>query len=176
MNDNTIVIITHSAEETEALGARLARSLGDQRFVAFYGTLGAGKTAFTRGMASALCPSAPVQSPTYTIINEYKHNGKTAMVHVDAYRVNDDDDLYSTGFYDCMEYESCVCAVEWCEKIPFAIPEDAVKVTIEHIFDNESASANSTLPCGEEDSEAVTEDAPCGSRRITIENLRGALN
>ena len=68
------------------------------------------------------------------------------MVHVDAYRVNDDDDLYSTGFYDCMEYENCVCAVEWSEKIPFAIPDDAVTVTIEYC----STEAVDNIPAGEE--------------------------
>ena len=129
-----IEFFSDSPEATEKIGAKLAKALGEQRFVAFYGTLGAGKTAFIRGMASVLCPAAPVQSPTYTIINEYKKDKRTAMVHVDAYRVNDEDDLYSTGFYDCMEYENCVCAVEWCEKIPFAVPEDAVTVTIEYVL------------------------------------------
>ena len=168
--ENKKIFFSESARETEKLGRRLAQALGEQRFVAFYGTLGAGKTAFIRGMASALCPAAPVQSPTYTIINEYKNDGKTALVHVDAYRVNDDDDLYSTGFYDCMEYENCVCAVEWCEKIPFAVPDNAVSVTIEHIFEDDN-----TLPCGEEDSEERTEDASCGKRRITIVGLDGNM-
>ena len=144
------IFITASAEETERLGARLANALGEQSFVAFYGTLGAGKTAFIRGMASVLCPEAPVQSPTYTVINEYKRNGRTALVHVDAYRVGDDDDLWSTGFYDCVEYENCVTAVEWCEKIPFAVPEGAVRVTVEY---------------GERENE----------RRITVENLDGDI-
>lgn len=168
---NKIEIYTESVSETEALGARFARALGDQRFVAFYGTLGAGKTAFIRGMASALCPAAPVQSPTYTIINEYKNNGRTAMVHVDAYRVNDDDDLYSTGFYDCLEYENCVCAVEWSEKIPFAIPEDAVTVTIEYC----GAEKGETIPAGEENSEAYAAEPTVGKRKVTVENLRSEL-
>ena len=124
--------VTASVAETERLGAALAKALGDGGFVAFYGTLGAGKTAFIRGMASVICPDAPVQSPTYTVINEYKRDGKTVMVHVDAYRINDDDDLWSTGFYDCIEYEGAVAAVEWCEKIPFAVPDNAVKVTVEY--------------------------------------------
>ena len=162
-----IEIYTESVKETESLGARFAKALGSKRFVAFYGTLGAGKTAFIRGMASAICPAAPVQSPTYTIINEYKHNGRTAMVHVDAYRVNDDDDLYSTGFYDCMEYENCVCAVEWSEKIPFAIPTDAVTVTIEYC----GAEEPETIPSGEENSEDRFAEPNSGKRRITIENL-----
>ena len=162
-----IEIYTESVSETEAIGARFAKALGGRRFVAFYGTLGAGKTAFIRGMASALCPNAPVQSPTYTIINEYKQNGRTAMVHVDAYRVNDDDDLYSTGFYDCVEYENCVCAVEWSEKIPFAIPDDAVTVTIEYC----GVETAETLPAGEENSEVFVSEPTMGKRRITIKGL-----
>lgn len=134
---NCIEIITHSFSETESVGKRLASSLKNGGFVAFYGDLGAGKTAFTRGMGEMLCPDAEVCSPTYAIINEYKKDGKTVLCHVDAYRINDDDDLYSTGFYDCMDYENCVMAVEWCEKIPFAVPEDAVKVTIYKLGDNE---------------------------------------
>lgn len=166
-----IEIYTESVAETEAIGSKFAKALGGKRFVAFYGTLGAGKTAFIRGMASALCPSAPVQSPTYTIINEYKQDGKTAMVHVDAYRVNDDDDLYSTGFYDCMEYENCVCAVEWSEKIPFAIPDDAVTVTIEYC----STEAVDNIPAGEENTEDYVAEPTTGKRRITIENLNSEL-
>lgn len=167
-----IEIYTSTVSETESIGAKFAKALGEQRFVAFYGTLGAGKTAFIRGMAHALCPEAPVQSPTYTIINEYKHNGRTAMVHVDAYRINDDDDLYSTGFYDCMEYENCVCAVEWSEKIPFAIPEDAVTVTIEYCGTDEN---DDLIPAGEENSEDYVAEPTTGKRRITIENLNAEI-
>jgi tRNA threonylcarbamoyladenosine biosynthesis protein TsaE len=127
--ENRIEFATSSFSETENVGKKLAACLGNGGFVAFYGDLGAGKTAFTRGLGEVLCPDAEVCSPTYAIINEYKKDGKTVMCHVDAYRVNDDD-LYSTGFYDCMDYENCVMAVEWCEKIPFAVPDDAIKVSI----------------------------------------------
>ena len=168
---NKIEIYTSSVSETEKIGAKFAKALGEQRFVAFYGTLGAGKTAFIRGMASALCPAAPVQSPTYTIINEYKHDGRTAMVHVDAYRVNDDDDLYSTGFYDCMEYENCVCAVEWSEKIPFAIPDGAVTVTIEYC----GVETVETIPAGEENSEDYVSEPTTGKRRIIITGLENSF-
>ena len=163
---NTVVTYSCSPEETERVGAMVAKALGEQRFVAFYGNLGAGKTAFVRGMASVLCPDAPVQSPTYAIINEYKNNGRTVMVHVDAYRVNDDDDLYSTGFYDCLDYEDCVCAVEWSEKIPFAIPEDAVRVNIEYYFDG-----------GEPENNGDFSQVPAniGKRRIAVENLKNSI-
>ena len=128
--------ITESYSETEAVGESLASFLKGKYTVAFYGDLGAGKTAFIRGMGHALCPSADVCSPTYSVINEYSENGKTAMCHVDAYRISDDDDLYSTGFYDCADYADCVLAIEWSEKIPFAIPEDAIKITVEKLSEN----------------------------------------
>ena len=128
--ENRIEFATSSFSETENVGKKLAACLENGGFIAFYGDLGAGKTAFTRGLGEVLCPDAEVCSPTYAIINEYKKDGKTVMCHVDAYRVNDDDDLYSTGFYDCMDYENCVMAVEWCEKTPYILPEHFYKVTI----------------------------------------------
>ena len=124
------VYCTSSYNETEELGSALARAMKDGGFVAFFGDLGAGKTAFIRGMGAIVCPNAQVCSPTYSVINEYRQNGKTVMCHVDAYRIADDDDLYSTGFYDCADYPNCIMAVEWSENIPFAIPEDAVIVEI----------------------------------------------
>lgn len=135
--NNTLTVVSHSVSDTEHCGSELARSLHGQSFVALYGTLGMGKTAFVRGMASALCPTAAVQSPTYTVINEYKKDGRTVLVHVDAYRITNDDDLYSTGFYDCADYDNCVMAVEWCENIPFAVPENAITVKIEPLGESE---------------------------------------
>ena len=129
--------ITDSYLKTEQLGASLGAALSHGGFVAFYGDLGAGKTAFIRGMGSVVCPDAEVCSPTYAIINEYSCDGKTVMCHVDAYRINDDDDLYSTGFYDCCDYAGVIMAVEWSENIPFAVPDDAVKVSIFKLGESE---------------------------------------
>ena len=143
-----IEIVTSSFSETENVGKRLAACLKNGGFVAFYGDLGAGKTAFTRGMGEILCPDAEVCSPTYAIINEYKKDGKTVLCHVDAYRIDDDDDLYSTGFYDCMDYPGCVMAVEWCEKIPFAVPEHAVSVSIYKTGDSERRIVIENAPAG----------------------------
>ena len=128
--------ITESFSETEKIGQRLASALSGKQTVCFYGDLGAGKTAFIRGMGKVICPDAEVCSPTYSVINEYKKNGKTVMCHVDAYRITDDDDLYSTGFYDCADYENCVMAIEWSENIPFAVPEDAIRITVEKLCEN----------------------------------------
>lgn len=132
------IFISKSDRETEIIGEKLASFMRNGGFVAFFGDLGAGKTAFVRGMGKTLCPTAEVSSPTYAIINEYSdENGKTVLCHVDAYRISDDDDLYSTGFYDCMEYPGCVMAVEWSENITFALPPDCVKVSITKLGDTE---------------------------------------
>ena len=145
---NTIKITTHSFSETENVGKALAAAMQGGGFVAFCGDLGAGKTAFTRGMGEILCPEAEVCSPTYAIINEYKKDGKTVLCHVDAYRISDDDDLYSTGFYDCLDYENCVMAVEWCENIPFAVPSDAVRVTISKLGESKRLITIENAPAG----------------------------
>ena len=134
---NTEEFITGSYLETERLGMRLGKALEGGGFVALYGDLGAGKTAFIRGMGSVICPDAEVCSPTYAIINEYLRGGRTVMCHVDAYRINDDDDLYSTGFYDCCDYPGFIMAVEWSENIPFAVPDGAVKVSIFKLGESE---------------------------------------
>lgn len=134
---NRLEFTTKSFSETERLGKKLAASMKNGGFVAFFGELGAGKTAFVRGMGEELCPNAEVCSPTYSIINEYRKDGKTVLCHVDAYRISDDDELYGTGFYDCLEYVGCITAVEWSENIPFAIPEDAVRVMLQKTGDSE---------------------------------------
>ncbi len=124
------IYITSSAEETEKLGAEFAKTLKGDEFIAMYGNLGAGKTAFVRGMASYICPNSAVSSPSYTLINEYT-TGKFPLYHFDVYRITDDDDLYSTGFYDYPGTGVCVC--EWSENIPDAIPDGAYSVSIEYV-------------------------------------------
>ena len=122
----TMVFETNSPEQTEALGAKLAQQLRPGTVIAYTGDLGAGKTAFTRGMGAALCPGEPVSSPTYAIVNEYI--GDTCRIcHFDMYRITDDEDLYSIGFYD---YEDCIIVCEWSENIEYALPECYYKVTI----------------------------------------------
>lgn len=144
---NKAEFITENYAETEDLGKKTASLLKGKHTVCFYGDLGAGKTAFIRGMGSVLCPSAFVCSPTFSVINEYKENGRTVMCHIDAYRIADDDDLYSTGFYDCLEYEDCVVAIEWSENIPFAVPEDSIRVTIEKLGESKRRITLENLPC-----------------------------
>ncbi|MBO5287060.1 MAG: tRNA (adenosine(37)-N6)-threonylcarbamoyltransferase complex ATPase subunit type 1 TsaE [Clostridia bacterium] len=124
------VIHTNSVEETEQVARELALELNPHKpaFIAMYGDLGVGKTAFVRGLASVLARDSRVKSPTYTVVNEYK-GGKIPFYHLDVYRINDDDELYSVGFYDYISQG--ICVVEWSENIPHAIPEDAIRVTIE---------------------------------------------
>ena len=138
--------VTKSYVETEKLGEMIASLLSGKQMICFYGDLGAGKTAFIRGMGRVICPNAEVCSPTYSVINEYRENGRTVMCHVDAYRITDDDDLYSTGFYDCADYDDCVTAIEWSENIPFAIPDDAIKITVEKLSENERRITVSGFP------------------------------
>ena len=80
------------------------------------------------------------------MINEYKKNGRTVMCHVDAYRITDDDDLYSTGFYDCADYEDCVMAIEWSENISFALPDNSIKIIIEKLGDSKRKITVSNFP------------------------------
>ena len=121
--------LTNCADETELVGAELARYVleNQEEFVALYGDLGAGKTAFTRGLASVIAPEAAVCSPTYAIVNEY--TGKIPLFHFDMYRIEDEDSLDSIGFYDY--FGRGVIITEWSENIPWALPEHYIKVTIE---------------------------------------------
>ncbi len=123
--------ITLSVAETEEVGKDLAERIMDDmslpRFVALYGDLGVGKTAFVRGFTSAVAPSAAVKSPTFTLVNEYK-GGKIPVFHFDMYRIEDEDSLYSIGFYDYLDRG--ICLTEWTENIEFALPEEFIKVTI----------------------------------------------
>lgn len=115
-----------SPQQTEELGARLARRLSGGRVVAFFGGLGMGKTAFVRGMASGRGLTAEVSSPTFALVHEY--GGTPPLVHFDMYRVTGWEDLYSTGFFDYLDAGG-ILAVEWSENIEAALPEDAVRVT-----------------------------------------------
>ena len=122
--------ITNSPEETEALGAALATKLGPGTIIAYRGDLGAGKTAFTRGLARGLGCKELVTSPTYTIVNEYL-GGRLPLFHFDMYRLRSADDLWDIGWEDYLD-RGGVCAVEWSENVAEAM-EDAISVTIEKL-------------------------------------------
>ncbi len=125
--------ITHSPAETEKIGAALGKILPPGTVLAYRGDLGAGKTAFTRGLARGLGASDMVTSPTYTIVNEYL-SGRLPLFHFDMYRLSSSDDLWDIGWEDYLD-RSGVCAVEWSENVTDAL-EDAIVITIEKIGDD----------------------------------------
>ncbi len=119
--------LSDSPEKTEQFAEQFAQKyLKKGDFVAFFGELGSGKTAFVRGMAKVFCPKARVSSPTFSIVNEYR--GQIEIFHFDMYRITDDDSLYSVGFYDYFDRNG-IMAVEWSENIEFALPEHRYNVT-----------------------------------------------
>ena len=120
--------LTNSPMETEAVGERLAKILTPGAVIAYCGDLGAGKTAFTRGLAKGLGCTDMVTSPTYTIVNEYL-SGRMPLFHFDMYRLASSDDLWDIGWEDYLE-RGGVCAVEWSENVTDAM-ENAIWVRIE---------------------------------------------
>ena len=118
---------THSPEETQKIGQALAKALTPGAVIAFVGDLGAGKTAFTRGLAKGLGCTEQVTSPTYTIVNEYL-SGKMPLFHFDMYRLTCADDLFDIGWEDYLE-RGGVCAVEWSENVAEAL-EAPIRVCI----------------------------------------------
>ena len=119
--------LSHSEQETEELGAALAGRLKAGDVVAYRGDLGAGKTAFTRGLARGLGCHGRVTSPTFTIVNEYE--GPTPLFHFDLYRLGGEEELWDIGWEDYLARNG-VCAVEWSEIAPGALPENTVYVTL----------------------------------------------
>ena len=132
--------ITNSPQETERVGAALGAALQPGSILAYEGDLGAGKTAFTRGLARGLGATEQVTSPTYTIVNEYL-SGRVPLFHFDMYRLHSADDLWDIGWEDYLE-RGGICAVEWSENVREALEapvivrieklgEDSRRITIE---------------------------------------------
>ena len=119
--------VSHSTEETERFGESLAQELRAGDVLAFTGSLGMGKTAFTRGLARGLGCRGRVTSPTFTIVNEYE--GKTPLFHFDMYRLGSSDELFDIGWDDYLA-RGGVCAVEWSERVSDALPGDTIFVDI----------------------------------------------
>ena len=126
--------ITKNESETEALGERFAASLPDGSVVAMYGDLGAGKTAFVRGMARGMGLDCRVSSPTFTIVNEYL--GPRTLIHFDMYRLSGAEELFDIGWEDYLA-RGAVCAVEWSENVEDAFFGDEIRVRIEKLSDTE---------------------------------------
>lgn len=121
------VFVSENERETEALGARLAKAIPGGAVVAMYGELGAGKTAFVRGMAEGLGLNCRVSSPTFTIVNEYL--GERELIHFDLYRISGEDELFEIGWEDYLS-RGAICAVEWSENVPGAFYGDEITVRI----------------------------------------------
>ena len=139
MNDLIFETNAYSPEETSGAGAKLANEIlanaSLPKFVALRGDLGAGKTEFTRGFASVASPGSFVKSPTYALVNEYK-KGKYPLFHFDIYRLTDEDDLYSTGYFEYLDRG--ICLVEWFQNIPECLPDEYFEVVIDKINDGEA--------------------------------------
>ncbi len=140
--------ITNTPEETAQLGRRLGMLLaqrGTPSFVAMYGDLGAGKTAFVRGMARGLGLTCRVSSPTFTIVNEYL--GDRELIHFDMYRLSGADELFDIGWEDYLA-RGAVCAVEWSENVEDAFFGDEVRVRIEKLSDTgRKITIEGAAPC-----------------------------
>ena len=119
--------VSHNTQETEQFGEEVAKSLRGGDVLAFTGSLGMGKTAFTRGLARGLGCRGRVTSPTFTIVNEY--DGKTPLFHFDMYRLGSSDELFDIGWDDYLARDG-VCAVEWSERVSDALPDDTIYVDI----------------------------------------------
>ena len=126
------VFNSQSVTETESFGSELASAmLTDSslpKFIALYGDLGVGKTAFVRGFTSKISPLSRVKSPTFAIVNEYK-GAAMSVFHFDMYRIESEDELYSIGFYDYLERKG-ICLVEWSENIEDSLPDEYLRVEI----------------------------------------------
>ncbi len=140
---------TSSVEETESIGAVLGHALEKDRmlprYIAMYGDLGVGKTAFVRGLASVLAPGRAVRSPTFALVNEYRVPGRPPLFHFDLYRIDSEDDLYSIGYDEYLD--AGICVAEWCEKIPYAVPSKHICVRIsKDTTDTDARIIDITLP------------------------------
>lgn len=126
--------ISHSPEESEKIAFEFAKTLQSGSVLAFEGSMGMGKTHFTRGLAKGLGFTGDVTSPTFAIVNEYR-GGRLPLFHFDMYRIESWEDLDSCGFFDYMN-EKGVIACEWSENIAGALPHDSIFINIEKIDEN----------------------------------------
>lgn len=129
-----IEVITKSPAETEAFAENLAQKLCGGEIIAFKGSMGMGKTCFTRGLARGLGFSGQVTSPTFALVNEYV-GGRLPLYHFDMFRIEGWEDLYSCGYFDYMEMGG-VIAAEWSENIEGALEGEVITVTIAKLDDN----------------------------------------
>lgn len=142
--------VSKSAKSTEELGSRIAGVLKGKEMIAMFGDLGAGKTAFTRGLCEGLGIDEGVSSPTFAIVNAY--SGRYPVYHFDMYRIKDVDDLFATGFYDYIG--TGITIIEWSENIESELEPDCIRIRItktddenERIFEIEGLDAYAGIIC-----------------------------
>lgn len=136
---NKLIFKSNSEEDTENIGFELAKNglIKEGSIVALCGDLGAGKTAFTRGVARFLVPNAIITSPTFALVNEYIINKTSKFFHFDMYRITTEEDLLSIGFYDFLSKKNIII-IEWYENIADFFDEATVKITIEKTKEDNS--------------------------------------
>lgn len=132
--------ISHSPEETLDFAEKVGKRLEKGTAILYKGEMGAGKTTFTKGIASALGITETVTSPTFALVNEY--TGTFPLFHFDLYRIGSIDDLYAIGFFDYLDRDGIIAA-EWSENIPELEPElekelkKVVKIRFDKLSENE---------------------------------------
>ncbi|MBP3706609.1 MAG: tRNA (adenosine(37)-N6)-threonylcarbamoyltransferase complex ATPase subunit type 1 TsaE [Clostridia bacterium] len=127
--------LSHSPEETESIAEDFAKSLNGNEVIAFKGFLGMGKTCFTRGLAKGVGFDGDVNSPTFSLVNEYR-GGKHNLFHFDMYRISSWEDLYSTAYFDYLD-EDGILVIEWSENIASALEKDTIFIEIVYLSDCE---------------------------------------
>ena len=128
-------ITTNSSEETERAGFELACSLTLGKTILLFGNLGAGKTVFSRGFARGLDITEPVSSPTYTIVQEYDIPSGGRLYHLDLYRISGVESALAFGVDEFIDDTNAIRLIEWPMRIDGILPDDCIKVTIEHVND-----------------------------------------
>lgn len=134
---SSVTLYTQSPEETQRLAYQIGKQVRPGDFFAYFGDLGTGKTTFTRGLALGMGLPDVVCSPTYALVQEY-HGDGLSLYHFDLYRIADETELESTGFYD-YPLESSVFAVEWAEHMEEELPENAIRIYFQYVDDHTRA-------------------------------------
>lgn len=119
-------------ENIDKAAAEFLKELGDRKIVAFYGSMGAGKTTFIKAICDVLGVTDTVNSPTFAIVNEYLAASGDSVYHFDFYRIKKIEEAYDFGYEDYF-YSGDLCLIEWPELIEELLPEDTVRVKIEEI-------------------------------------------
>ncbi|MCR4565776.1 MAG: tRNA (adenosine(37)-N6)-threonylcarbamoyltransferase complex ATPase subunit type 1 TsaE [Bacteroidales bacterium] len=119
-----------STEDLERAAKEFLQAIGNQRLIALYGSMGAGKTTFTAALCKVLGVEDPVCSPTFTLVNEYRLPDGEMMYHFDFYRLKNSGEALDIGLYDYLD-SGCLCLMEWPEIIEDLLPEETLAVHLE---------------------------------------------